>query len=195
MNLEKLAEVAVRDPLSETTRKERKSLLGIGIVGIAIVKGGLVPNGITALGIEFTEANQKSLFHILAAIVIYYLVAFVLYAISDLTTWRIAFATALKETMNAPLEIIADPPKPPNLSEAEQRANYYEDKLSKMENELRRKEILARTGLDFEHLWTPNFLIRISMPVSLLRAVFEFVLPLVIGGYALWLFLSFSSKL
>src|SRR2546428_12023446 len=102
-NYEKLAEVSVRDPLSSTTRKERKSLLGIGMIAIAIVKIGLVPTKISALGIEFSATDQKHVFHILAAVVIYYLMAFIFYAFSDVIAWRIAVGAALQEVMNTPI--------------------------------------------------------------------------------------------
>ena len=37
------AEVAVRDPLTQVTRHERRFLLSVSIIGIAFVKTGLVP--------------------------------------------------------------------------------------------------------------------------------------------------------
>ena len=38
------AEVLVRDPLTPVTRKERLYLLAVSMIGIAMVKTGLVPD-------------------------------------------------------------------------------------------------------------------------------------------------------
>src|SRR6266853_1621174 len=180
MNYEKLAEVAVRDPLSLTTRKERKSLLGIGIVAIAVVKIGLVPTKISALGIEFSATDQKHIYHILAVIVIYYLVAFTFYALSDFISWRIAVAAALHEEMNIPIptrsidetpdEVIALRAKMQSMKE--QLDSYHTDDL---------KRRLGR-ALFFR----PNFAIRLSSMVSLGRIVIEFLIPICVGIYATW---------
>ena len=74
MALPSPSEIRVRDPLSDTTRKERRSLLGASALGIVIVKSGLVPSKITALGIEFTRTDQRALLAALAAVVVYLLV-------------------------------------------------------------------------------------------------------------------------
>jgi len=76
-------EILLKDPLSEITRKERRSLLGVSAIGIAMVKIGLVPSKIPAFGIEFSQTNKLSFFIVLAAIVCYFLLAFLVYAIPD----------------------------------------------------------------------------------------------------------------
>jgi len=73
----------LRDQLSEVTRKERVYLPGSSIAGIAIVKMGLIPTRITALGIEFDAANQETFLFILGLVVLYFLAAFLVYAASD----------------------------------------------------------------------------------------------------------------
>lgn len=72
------------DPLSEVTRKERKSLLISCVVGIAISAGGLVPDKIEALGISIEPNQEESLYYILAGVIAYLLTAFTIYAWSDL---------------------------------------------------------------------------------------------------------------
>lgn len=86
-----MAERDVYDPLSEVTRKERRLLLGMSTIGIAIVRTGLLPTKISALGIEFGAADQRSLLNILAVITAYFLVAFVVYAASDWVAWTEVF--------------------------------------------------------------------------------------------------------
>jgi hypothetical protein len=85
------SDIRLRDPLTEVTRKERRLLLGISAIGIVIVKTGLVPSKISALGIDFGEADQQALITCLGAVVVYFFVSFIIYAASDLAAWRVAF--------------------------------------------------------------------------------------------------------
>ena len=89
--LNRPSEIRLRDPLSAVTRTERRTLLGVSALGIVIAKSGLVPSKINALGIEFDHADQRALLKMLSAIVTYFLIAFLIYAASDLVAWRIAF--------------------------------------------------------------------------------------------------------
>jgi len=88
------AEIALSDPLKAETRKARLYLLGVSLVGITIVQTGLVPQEITTLGLTFGEADRKSLLSILALVVVYFLVAFAVYGVSDFFAWRYAYANA-----------------------------------------------------------------------------------------------------
>ena len=69
--MKKSAAILVSDCLSEVTRKERRSLLGISMLGIVITQAELVPTKISALGVEFSQANQAVLLLILAFVVGY----------------------------------------------------------------------------------------------------------------------------
>ena len=53
------SEIRLQDPLSDVTRAERKTLLGLSAVGLVIARSGLVPSRISALGIEFDRADQE----------------------------------------------------------------------------------------------------------------------------------------
>lgn len=77
----------LKDPLSDVTRKERVYLLATSTIGIAIVKTGLVPSRISALGIQFEEANQSALLFLLGIVVAYFLIAFIIYAVADFFAW------------------------------------------------------------------------------------------------------------
>ena len=141
-------------------------MLSLSILGIALVKTGLVPTKISALGVDFSQANQKSIFMILALIVIYFPVAFVIYAATDFIAWRLAFRSAaitLKER--------------------------------RMQRDIAKREgdnELELVRLDPEG-WTRlpgRFAHRLSGVSSLVRAAFEFVLPIVVGVYSVVLLLS-----
>jgi hypothetical protein len=82
------------DPLSDVTRKERLYLLAVSIIGIAIVKTGLIPTEISTLGVKFEEANQKTLLFVFALVALYFLAAFLIYAVADFYTWVSAYQSA-----------------------------------------------------------------------------------------------------
>jgi hypothetical protein len=90
------SQLRLRDPLSEVTRKERKFLLGVSVVGIVIAQTGLVPSKITTLGIEFDKADQRALLIVFGWVVAYFLVAFIIYAASDL----MAVGAAIRRSMH-----------------------------------------------------------------------------------------------
>jgi hypothetical protein len=76
----RVCEISYRYPFGEVARKERRSLLAASGMGILIVKTGLLPTKIVALGIEFTETDQKALLAAIATVVAYFLAEFLLYA-------------------------------------------------------------------------------------------------------------------
>jgi len=49
------SQIRVQDPLSAVSRSEQKILLGVSVLSITIVKTGLIPTKISALGIEFSK--------------------------------------------------------------------------------------------------------------------------------------------
>lgn len=76
------------DPLSEVTRKERRSLLGVSMLGLALITIPLVPHKIAALGVEFDEINQTTFVNIYSLLLAYYFTAFLIYAVADYIAWR-----------------------------------------------------------------------------------------------------------
>ncbi len=147
------------DPLSEVARKERKFLLGSSILGITLVKAGFVPTKISALGVEFAKTDQNSLLSVLGIIVLYFLIAFLIYATSDFVVWQRSFSRALKDSMLNKWKSEAE--KDPIM----EMSHYIEDFL-------RRR-------------FPYHLILGLSSPISLLRAIFEFLLPLIVGIYAI----------
>ena len=153
--------VRLRDPLSEVTRKERRTLLGASAVGIVIAKTGLIPSKISAFGIDFTQADQRSLLFAIAAVIVYFLIAFLIYAGSDYLEWRLAYRHALEDALEERFK-----------SEEEDEGRY-----------LKRREAVQRALSDLRvssvH-WSG-----LSRPISAVRAVFEFIVPICISIYAI----------
>ena len=154
--------ILLGDQLSTETRNERRTLLGASALGIVIVKTGLVPSKISALGIEFSQTDKRSLLLATAAIVIYFLIAFLIYALSDFLAWRLNIRESqragLKERTPSPLNPLND-----FTEYARQRDENVEKRLP---------------GRRWQTL---------SLPISILRAVLEFGVPILISGYAVFL--------
>jgi len=139
----------VKDPLSEVTRKERRTLLGVSAIGVAMVKANLIPQKISALGIDFQQINQTLLLSSVAFLILYFLIAFLIYATSDFLTWRIAYQKVVEELAKS---------KEENMDRYANNQAYqsFEQRL-----------IDSSVG-----------------PVSILRALFEFIFPIIIAIYA-----------
>ena len=150
-------DLVVGDPLSEVARKDRKWLLMLCILDITIVKAGLVPQKISALGIEFDQANQEAILYILAAITTYFLVAFLIYASADFLVWRRAL---FRERLSWARE------------HQKRREGGTEEEFWDREAELHR---LSKTSFTSYRL--VGF-------VSVLRIAFEFLLPVLLGLYS-----------
>jgi hypothetical protein len=146
----------VRDPLSEVTRKERRTLLAVSAVGTVMVKANIVPQKISALGIDFGEINKTILLRSIALLAIYFLVAFSLYAVSDFLAWRIAIQHYLLELSTQ------------DEGEAIREA-FLEDTVRKRALYIDRLEKLGC----------------LAKPLSFLRASFEFLFPIVFAIYAI----------
>jgi hypothetical protein len=101
----KAAEIALSDPLKAETRKARLYLLGVSLVGITIVRTGLVPQEITTLGITFGEADRRSLLSMLALVIVYFAFAFAIYGVSDFIAWRYAYSNVHWSELRTEVEV------------------------------------------------------------------------------------------
>jgi hypothetical protein len=95
-----LAEV-VSDALSEITRKERRNLLAASVVAIAASQLGLVPTKVAALGIELNPPAQQAFLLLLCSVVVYFLLAFLVYSAGDFVAWRKKYDDHLKAVDDA----------------------------------------------------------------------------------------------
>jgi hypothetical protein len=74
----------LQDPLSKVSRQERTRLLLSSMCGLVVAKAGIIPNKVESLGIEFTSSNRKAMAVLLAVVVLYFLLAFVIYSFFDI---------------------------------------------------------------------------------------------------------------
>lgn len=160
------------DPLTAITRRERTALLGTSILGVALVKVPLIPEKLSFLGIEFAKIEQNKLVILYALVVLYYLVAFCVYAFTDYVAWRRQ-------------EVI-------NLHEYEEQKKERMRRSSGVIDELvardyfqvhsKYKDSLAYTG--FASYW-------LAFSAARARVVFEFYLPIGFALYAVSALLAF----
>ena len=83
----------LREPLNETTRKARRNLLLASIGAFLVAKVELVPQKISALGVDFGASNQEALVQLLLLVITYFAIAFVVYVVSEISAWRFLLAS------------------------------------------------------------------------------------------------------
>jgi hypothetical protein len=167
------------DPLKEITRKERKLLLAVSVLGIFLVKTGLIPTQISALGIQFTQTNQKGFLWVVSVVDIYFLCAFIIYATSDFLAWRKALLQEFKSEFQ---EYYDKQAKLIQQEEADLYAPLGENFLESQLNDL--KESIERDENRYKISFTK--LKKFSWYISLIRVFFEFGLPVFVGIYSIF---------
>ena len=184
----------LRDPLSEVTRKERLYLLAISTIGITIEYTGLIPSEITTFGIRFGEADQNYLLIILALVITYFLVAFTLYAASDFLAWRLTFQTMIRESSQKQIREQAE-----RGQSADQRAREEERERKRPSMAPKNRDGVSAQPVqnwdawlqeqeddleeELRHRYRAVFFL--TTPVSLLRAIFEFLVPCAVGIFTI----------
>lgn len=68
-------------------------------VGIALVKGGLIPTKVSALGID-ADVNERGLLWVLLGVISYFLVAFIVYAYADFQKYLYTLGHEVRSRMD-----------------------------------------------------------------------------------------------
>lgn len=168
---EKPIEVRLRDPLREVTRKERRNLLAASAVSYGIVKTGLVPTEIATLGIKLSPAHRSELLMTLAIVVGYFLVAFVIYAVSDWLAGRWALQLAIE----------AETPRQADELKRDLEARMEATSISKEAEQAHQ----ARADFDAAVRRLARRFAPATTPILMVRNAFEFAIPVGAGTYAL----------
>jgi hypothetical protein len=158
--LRERGEVLLRDPLSDIARKERRALLAVATIGYIVVRTGLVPEKIEALGVTFSAKEQGAVLAVFGLVVIYFTVTFVLYAATDALAlaWHIHLA----------------------------KRQLYDEVQAELAAEHSRA---GEQPVEGRRIWPnivePRFGYKCTIPVvALLRGIWDFVVPVVIGVVA-----------
>jgi hypothetical protein len=172
----------VANPLREETQKVRKALFVWCLAAIAITLGKLFPSEITALGMKVTATSHSVLLALMAVVVGYHMVTFLVYAATDFAHWYVShFSTEWEEDV-ANYEAYK--------AELLARAKLSDEDRQFMEEHERRLGSLWRG----EALQTYIRLEKVIPYISYARAVIDFLLPLLVGGIGLYLLISGSRN-
>ncbi|MGO9568039.1 MAG: hypothetical protein ACLP5H_10895 [Desulfomonilaceae bacterium] len=178
----------LQDALRELTRKERRNLLGVATTGIVAVVMELRPTAISALGISFDAAQYMRLLSVWGWIVVYFLAAFVIYAVSDVLSRRVAIIDSSwkkqiddhqhEAEQQEKLEQLASGSQGPDIDFVvsgiagaigiNTREKQRREKIEMMEQEMRPYQFLSQLVLG-------------------VRLFFDLGLPILIGLISLWL--------
>lgn len=147
----------LRDPLGEVGRRERRSLLGISAIGILVGWTGLVPTEITNFGLKFSAPERAVLLKLFVGVVCYYTVAFIVYSFSDFLSYLHTVHRGIEELRR-------------QSEEAARMGPSMIDKVS------------GRSVSPVE----PWRFVRLVPSASYARGLFDFIVPLLVAGFAIW---------
>lgn len=149
------------DPLTEVTRRERRSLLALCVVGIGLVSVPLIPTKFATFGIEFSHVNQRAFLALYAAVVGYFLLAFLVYATTDYVAWRRSRAINYREYLR--------------------QDNLARKSLGDELNSQIQKQLVDKDGCPYKGFASYRF----AVFAAGLRAAFEFALPVVVALFTM----------
>lgn len=164
----------VADPLSEEARRSRKALLAWCLVAAAITLGGLFPSEITTFGLKVTTNDRVALLVLIAIVVGYFLLTFLVYGMSDFMAWYLRHRSTEWE---------------------EDVANYEEYKkelLARTKLSQEDREFMEEHERRLGSIWRAEALDRYqrlakAVPfLSVSRATVEFLLPIVAAVFAIY---------
>lgn len=166
------------DPLSPHTRSVRKSLLISSLVSIAIARTQFFPTKISALGIEFTQANRGSMIFLLVVVVSFLFISFIATSASDFMYWRVGVWSQSWADMK---EIFEQAKK--DAVEGKDLTEELKGRLAELDRSI------GSEWRNAKHLERYTRSERLASLVSWLRLAVEFLFPLLAGVAAIWVLL------
>lgn len=173
--------IRVTDPLTSHTRGVRKSLLITSVIAMAVAETGFVPTKISALGLEFSQADRGSMLWLVGAIVAFFLISFLVAAFGDFIAWRMSRMAKAWDEDSVGYE---------NL-----RKSFLEDKKLTEEEREALQEQERRVGAMWRnagHVDNHLLIQKLVGPISWARVTVEFVIPILAG--IVGLVFVFSAK-
>ncbi len=168
----------INDPLSDVTRKVRRNVIVTSTVAIIMVYANLLPSKIDSLGIKFNDSHQSILIEVIFFSLLYLLISFLIYAVSDFLKWKISLTDLVLKERHTEIEGFIEEQrtrrsKPSLLEEAtdEEMENFkLSDYKQKLSEELRNRTKLYNGPVTL---------------VSILRAGIDFIAPVIVAAFAL----------
>ena len=165
----------VSDPLRDETRKVRKTLLIWCLAAAAITLGQLYPSEISALGMKVTATSHAVLLDLMAAIITYHIVTFIVHASADFAHWYVDHMSTQWEDDVADYEAYK--------IELFNKAKLSEEDRQFMEEHERRLGSIWRGEAS-----RIQQRVKVAIPyISFTRALVDFLLPLLVGSIGLYL--------
>ncbi len=165
----------VSDPLSDESRKVRKTLLMWSLLAAAITIGGLLPTEISALGLKISPANKTTMYWLVAAIIGYHILAFIAYASADAARWYVTLSSTDWEEDEDNYQKYK--------SETLARSKLTQEDRDFMEEQEQRLGSLWRSDASS----TYGRIEKAAPAISIWRALIDFALPIFVGFVALGL--------
>jgi hypothetical protein len=166
--LERLAE----SPLSDQSRAQHRNLLLAGAVGILIAQLSLVPTRISALGVDLEASDRHGIRIALMVAIAYFLVTFVASAIADAAAWRERHVEARARELS-------------NLANIAKFNEYIDEILPQLQSDPGRTTQTWERFAEFQDQLLDGqrrkTLYRLLVPVDLMRAFIDFVVPVGAG--------------
>jgi len=124
-----------------------------------MVYTGLIPSKIAAFGVEFSSTDQKAILSSMAAVTSYFFLTFLIYAWTDFLAWRLAIHNVIIE--------------------------LRKEKEAEHSRKMMGEDIPSSDERDYPYYRTRRYLVMMSRPVSIIRAIIEFLVPLLVAIYAI----------
>lgn len=173
--------VQLVDPLSPHTRSVRKSLLIASTFGIAIATTGFIPEKVSALGVEFSQADRGSMLLLLSVIIGFLWVSFAVVAATDFTAWRMSWSAKAWEEESQGYEAVRR-----GMLENRGLTEVDLEELATVERQIGSMWRWAGHSKRNERFQ------KLVGPVAWSRATIEFAVPLIAGAVAMILLANTS---
>ena len=151
------------------------------VIAIAVAKTGFVPTKVSALGLEFSQADRGSMLWLIGAVVAFFLLSFLVAAFADFMAWRMSHMAKAWDEDSIEYEKL-------RKSIVEDRKLTDEEREALQEQERRGGAMWRNAGHAYDHRRVQKFVVSISWA----RVAVEFVLPALAGIIALALLIRTS---
>ena len=159
--------------LRDVTRGERKVFVAASAIGIGMVEMGVIPTRIAALGIEFSPPEQRAILFAAMAATIYFLVGFIVYAADDFVFWKLRGFRSYRQRLTN--RIMRDQLVRSGSGTNVSLEATLDSRVLQAQAEMRADEEMIRHSYPWH---------RVSLTVVWVRVIFEFVVPVALGVWA-----------
>lgn len=147
------------------------------MLSIAMTHAKLIPTKISALGVDFDQTNQERLLLIIAFVVGYYLLAFLIHGLADFSVWWFRFSeVAIKDTGAYKQSLI----------ESSKEDLYEQEPNEEEQIHLSNSESKSIKNRFSKLTRSSSWLIAFAPAISVLRVLFDFALPILVALYAIF---------